>query len=70
MTVEEKLRKENAHLRCALYAAAVEIRAYWHVHVQGDIAPLRLLDYLEGRKQITEAHNPYPQYLKGESSEP
>lgn len=70
MTEEEKLRKENEHLRCVLYAAAVEIRAYWHVHVQGDIAPLRLLDYLEGRTQITADHNPYPQHLKDTIREP
>ena len=69
MTEEDKLRKENEHLRCALYAASVEIRAYWHVHVQGDVAPLRLLDYLEGRKQITADHNPYPQYRKGDNRE-
>ncbi len=70
MTEEEKLRKENEHLRCALHAASVEIRAYWHAHVQGGVAPLRLLDYLEGREQITAYHNPFPQYPKGDNREP
>lgn len=64
MTEEERLRKENLHLRCTLRAAADEIRAYIYAHIHGDVAPNTLLDYLEGRLVINESHNPYPTFEK------
>lgn len=64
MDESEKLRKENLHLKCALRAAATEIRQYLYAHIHGDVGPTQLLDYLEGRVVITDEVNPYPQYEK------
>lgn len=64
MDESERLRKENLHLKCVLRAAAAEIREFLYAHIHGDISPIQLLDYLEGRTEITDKANPYPQYEK------
>jgi hypothetical protein len=64
MTEEDRLRKENLHLRCTLRAAANEIRAYIYAHIHGEVAPSTLLDHLEGRLVIDESRNPYPTFEK------
>ena len=63
-----KLQRENEHLKCVMRAAAIEIRSFWHVHERGGVAPFLLLEYLEGHKEVTADHNPYPEYLKAHKS--
>jgi hypothetical protein len=56
----ERLKKENLHLRCAMFEAAQEILTYWHVHAQdGGLGPYALVDRLLGKDRITDDSNPY-----------